>query len=283
MRIVTFGNCQADALAEVLSLGLPGSGYSVEFYSNNDRTGGMRSLEEIQEGVRGADLLVFQPLDDKHGVLSEANVRSQAKSEPIAFPYLFNSGIAGFCHTGGVASRRNADSNAAHSYGNVFGERTVIARLERGMPASAVIEAYVDGRINFNLRHRFDRCVAEVKRRDQGTEIKLGEHIAENHQKTRQFLTHNHPTTALIVEICRQLKALTDLPIDIAGLQRIQDENVAGLPGGRKRCPVSPYDAKELGYEFGHDPDWIERGTAIIQMIAEGYRAERGEPQDARV
>ena len=69
---MTFGNCQAEALAFLLRRGLPEASYSVSYYANNDVLGNLRPEQEILEAVRKADLLVFQPLDDtRHRPLTE--------------------------------------------------------------------------------------------------------------------------------------------------------------------------------------------------------------------
>lgn len=261
-RIVAFGNCQADALASFLRRALPATRYSVSFYSNNSRTGNLRPEQEILGVVREADLLVFQPLDDQHGALSEARIRATVRSADaaVSFPYLFNSGICSLAH---------APQALNHSYGFVFGEETIIGRLEQEASVRRIIDEYVEGLLDFSLRERFESCLVELERREKSTAIVLSGHIRRNYRHRRQFLTHNHPTTDLLVELCEQVRALTDLPIDLGALRRIEGENAAGLPF--EEAPVSPHDAAILGYEFGHDPDWIERGADLIRQVAAGH------------
>jgi hypothetical protein len=281
-RIVTFGNCQADALASILRRVLPASSYSLSFYSNNDRTGDLRPEQEILGAVRQADLLVYQPLDAQFGALSEANIRATARSadSAVSFSYLFNSGI---CSLGardlwcGSDDGRvgHAPEARQQSLGYIFGEETIVGRLEQGASVEAIFDEYVEGLLDFRLPERFERCLNELERREQSTAILLSGHIRRNYRRTRQFLTHNHPTTDLLVELCEQLRALTGLPIDLAALRRIEGENAAGLPGGRLQSPVSPHDVSILGYEFGHDPDWAERGAGLILRVAAYYARGR--------
>jgi hypothetical protein len=268
-RIVTFGNCQADALASFLRRALPATSYSVTFYSNNARTGDLRPGQEILGAVREADLVVFQPLDNSHDVLSEAGIRATVRTADaaVSFCYLFNSGICSLVH---------APYAPPHSYGMIFGEETIIGRLEQGASVEAIFDEYVEGSLDFGLPERFERCLVELERREQSTAIVLAGHIRRNYRHRRQFLTHSHPTTNLLVALCEQLRALTGLPIDLAALRRIEDENAAGLP--LEPAPVSPYDASILGYEFGHDPDWIERGVGLIRLIAADHARPRTAP-----
>jgi hypothetical protein len=287
-RIVTFGNCQAEALTPLLRRALPRNSYSVSYYANNDVTGNLRPEREILKAVRKADLLVFQPLDDKHGALSESSIRATVRNadSAVSFPYVFNSGIASLSarrlgrdwEQGSVWSSPEWVGNAQApqpSLGVIYGEETIIGRLEQGASVEEIFDEYVEGSLDFGLLDRFERCMAELERREQNMAIALSGHVRRNYRRKRQFLTHNHPTTELLVELCDQLQALTDLPIDLPALRRIEDENAARLPGGRVQSPISPHDASILGYEFGYDFDWVERGGGLILRIAAGYARDR--------
>jgi hypothetical protein len=280
MRIVTFGNCQAEAVASLLRRALPATRYSISFYSNNDRTGDLRPELEILGAIREADLLVFQPLDESHGALSEASIRATVRNadSAVSIPYVFNSGI---CSLSASRLERtwdrvgDAPQGRQHSRGIASGEETIIRRLEQGASVETIFDEYVEGSLDFGLLERFESCLVELERREKSTAIVLSGHIRQNYRRKRQFLTHNHPTTDLLVELCEQLRAVTDLPIDVAPLRRIEDENAARLPGGRLQSPISPHDASILGYEFGHDPDWVERGGGLILRVAAAYARAR--------
>ena len=279
---MTFGNCQLDALASLLRRALPATSYSVSFYSNNERTGDLRPEQEILGAVRQADLLVFQPLDDRHGALSEASIRATVRNadSAVSVPYVFNSGI---CSLSAVQLGRDVEHGSVghapqdrqDALTKIYGEETIIGRLEQGASVEAIFDEYVEGSLDFGLPERFESCMVELERREQGTAIVLSNHIRRNYRRRRQFLIFNHPTTDLLVEVCEQLRTLTDLPIDMAALRRTEDENAAGLPGGRFQSPVSPHDKSILGYEFGHDPDWVERGAGLILRVAASHARDR--------
>ena len=107
--IATFGNCQARGIASLLELLLPESFPAPTFFSNNVRTGRMQSPEEILAALGEADMVVFQPLRKDHGPLSESSVRASLGDSvtQVRFPYIFNSGVAGFCHAHNAASKRS--------------------------------------------------------------------------------------------------------------------------------------------------------------------------------
>lgn len=268
-KIVAFGNCQARGIGSLLEIFMPAAIEAPLFLSNNQRTDRMKSPDEILTRLNEADVAVFQPLKKDHGPLSEENVRAALDPSVtlVAFPYIFNSGIAGFCRAGRATSDK--------SYGKVFGEEVVLKRLEAGATGDELVEEYLEGELNLRVRQRFDHCMAQLAEREQTTEITLSEAILENYQDRRLLLMHNHPSTALYAEIIGQLKELTDLPIDIDALRSAEDENLADHAYKTENCPVSPRDLADLGCTYPPHPDWRETGPALIHMIADEWEQTR--------
>jgi hypothetical protein len=249
-RIVTFGNCQAEAMKRLLDRTLP-AGYRVEFFSNNSRTGAMRPEEDVLGAIGEADVVVFQPLRANHGRLAADGVRAAATGELVSFPYLFNAGVSGINRT----------------QGGIFGEAEIKAELEAGTSVPAVIQAYREGRIRFETRERFERSITELEKRDASTDLKVSGFIRANHTRTRLFLTANHPSTELLLELCAQLASVTGLPLDLDRVRALDNDDVAGL--GRGMAPVSPHDIETMGYEFPPDDAWEQIGIRLITTVAE--------------
>jgi hypothetical protein len=267
--IATFGNCQARGIASLLKISLPDSFEAPLFFSNNMRTAQMKSADEILTNLNAADVVVFQPLSDAHGPLSETNVRASLNGSVtlIAFPYIFNHGIAGFC--------RAVQAISDNSYGRVFGEEAVLKRLESGATAEELTEMYLAGELDLRVRQRFDRCMTKMAERERTAEIRLTDFILEHYRERRLLLMHNHPSTALYAEACAQLKDLTGLPIDVEGLRSADDENLADHAYKTEICPVSQRDLDDLGCTYAPDPDWRETGPRLIRMIASEWERKR--------
>jgi hypothetical protein len=265
-HIVTFGNCQADGLAKLMRMVLPDRGYEVEFLSSNARTGGMQSADEILSTIRRSSVLIFQPLGERHGPLSEPGIRAASTdcTAVLSFPHIFNSGIAGLSHA--------PYHDGGKPFGAIYGEEKVLDLLRGGATRGEVVDAYLAGAIDFELPERFGSCLTEMLRREEATDIRVGAYIAENFRAERLFVTHNHPTTALLAEMCVQVAAYAGLPIDLEALRSIEDQNVGG--GRTDQAPVSPHDAKALGYRFAPDPIWEEIGPRLIGKIADAFEVE---------
>jgi tetratricopeptide (TPR) repeat protein len=261
LRIVVFGNCQAKSIRQFLELSLPASEFEIVNYKNNPRTSEMKSEAEILEGIRQADLLIYQPLDAHHGNLSEANIRNNVVSSHtklISFPYIFNSGIYSLVHS---------PNSPGKSYGKIYGEDIIIDLLQK-YDVNTILELYQDGQINFDLKNRFDKCLTELAKRESTTDIKLAGFIDTNYRQHKLFLTSNHPTTIVFIEICRQIKELTNLPIDL-NLFDLNNDNIANLV--ITKTPISPYDIKTHGYQFNYEENWLDIGRDLITKIANYY------------
>lgn len=284
-RIVTFGNCQADGAKRLLEVTLP-AGFRIEFFSNNWRTHWMRPSEDILGAIGEADLVIFQPLKPSYGPLSEESVRETASGQVIAFPYIYNAAISGLSlalrpqprdGTGmpvQVDDLWNAHPDSLglnpQEHGLIFGEEAIVARLLAGMSRAQVIRAYEAGRIEFHLRRRFESSMRELARRDAGVELKFSTFIIANHQRERLFHYPTHPATPIFLELLRQLRDVTGLPIDLSRIEDSGNPDLARL-GGRGRAPITPSDVEALGYEFEPDERWQAIGRALISMIADKY------------
>jgi tetratricopeptide (TPR) repeat protein len=230
-------------------------------YKNNPRTSEMKSEAEILEGIRQADLLIYQPLDAHHGNLSEANIKNNvvsARTKLISFPYIFNSGIYSLVHS---------PNSPGKSYGKIYGEDIIIDLLQK-YDVKTILELYENRKIDFDLKNRFDRCLTELASRENTTDIKLANFISANYQQHKLFLTSNHPTTIVFVEICQQIQRLTQLPIDF-NLFDLNNDNIANLV--ITKTPISPYDIKTHGYQFNYEDNWLDIGRDLITKIANYY------------
>ena len=264
MNIVVFGNCQAQSIGKFLSLSLNSSEYKITTYQNNSRTGNMGTQADILNGIAQADILIYQPLQDHHGDLSEKNILTNVVSKNcklISFPYIFNSGAYSLIHS---------PRSPGRSYGKIYGENIIINLLEKH-DLDTVLKLYENHQIDFDLHNRFEKCIAELARRESNTDIKLTEFITDNYQQHKLFLTCNHPTTVVFSEMCKQISQLVDLPLNLQ-IFDYGDENIADLV--ITKTPISPYDIECHGYQFDSNNNWSEIGEELISKIANYYNSK---------
>jgi hypothetical protein len=255
-NIIVFGNCQAGAIAEILTAGLPDSGYHVEALSNNTRTGGMKSASEIISIIEQCDILIFQPPGENLGRLSEQNIRRRATNADllISYPYMFNSGMYSLSH---------APKAPDHDYGLIYGEEVIFDLLKK-QDIKSIINEYEKENIDFNLEKRFQHCINGLRGRESSTDIKLSDFILDKYKSEKIFLSHNHPATQLLQEVCMQIKEISGLPLSLDWIDA-KNENIGKFP--EINTPISPYDKKIHGYTFDAHKDWFNKGKQLIEQI----------------
>ena len=148
--------------------------------SNNARTGNFKSKDEILHKLERADVVIYQPLGEKHGSLSERNLKRITGSDAtlVSFPYLFNSGMYSLGH---------APLATNNEYGFIYGEE-IIKRLLQEHSLEDVLDLYRKGLIDFKLKSRFNFCMSELSRRESYTDIKVTDFIRANYQSRKLLL-----------------------------------------------------------------------------------------------
>jgi len=265
-KIVLFGNCQSEQLFRLFSLLLPQSEFEIKNFSNNTRTGNLLPSEEILSAIRGCDVLIYQPLSKNHGDLSEDNLLKIIRSNctKISFPYIFNSGVYSLCH---------APRSTTHGYGMIYGEEVIIDLVKAGKNREEIIEDYKNGVIDFDLKTRFRESIAEMAKREAQLDIKLTDFIEKNYQKQKNFITHNHPSNLLLLEIIRQVTVIAQLPIEENSFPKIIFPDLI-----ETNCPISPYDIMIHGYKFNQHQNWKKKGAKLINLIIDSYYYEQENP-----
>lgn len=251
-NVIFFGNCQAGHLTKIMSKLINSDEFHFQHYANNARTGGQKSIGETLDAIGNADFLFYQPLGDAHGGLSEENILQTINCNcvPLSFSYIFNSGICSLCY--------------APQAGKILGSDIIIAML-KDKQREDIVEAFRHGDIDFDLPHRFNTCLTEMRRREEHTNIKISDYIEANYKSTRLFVSHNHPSNPLFFEVIRQIFQLTDLPMQ----KSLANLRVNELPN--TNCSISPFDKAALGYQFNADEDWFEQGTFLINKIIDDH------------
>ena len=158
-----------------------------------------------------------------------------------------------------------------NEYGFIYGE-DIVRNLLQQYDLEEVLRLYRSGLIDFDLRNRFNFCMGELLRREARTDIKVADFIKENYQQRKLFCTHNHPTTFLFEEVCRQIVKHVDLSFDLLQIE-VDNDNQAKL--SQTNTPISPSDVEIHGYQFAPHDNWFSQGKELIVTIHQSVLSSR--------
>ena len=259
-KVLVFGNCQSRIIAGILKANLNLNRYDVDFLINNVRSKGFKGEDATYSVVAESDILICQPLGERHGKLAFSYIQDSLKNKCrfVTYPYLFNSGIQSLGYV--FNSKKN-------SYGEIYGSEAIVKSIS-DIGYEATINAFKTGNINFSLMERFNFCIDELRRREVDLDIKLTDYILKNYQHQQLFISHNHPTKTLFKELVRQAVEILDICPDFQGHKRDYNNIKSLIDNG---AGYSPYDVKIHNYKFGYHSDWIERGIHLIEMIYKAH------------
>ena len=261
MKIVLYANCQADGIAHFLKKTPLAA--EIKVWHNWQVLMKEQPLAGLLDDLRSADVLIFQPCRD--GYICVDNVHVPGTDELIqryvrpgcalvSFAYQFNHGFfpilkvapgrAGFITGDDVLSWHN----------------------------SGALREYDADCFIFDCARRFIECLAEQSRREALCSVRMADWILGNYQEKRLFLTQNHPSSGLFVELTKRIMTVMGqlLPdywdkVYFSGLSS-EVENEAGLPG---TLPVHPAVVRELGLKYGPSPDSSYYRTLLQDLLKE--------------
>jgi hypothetical protein len=144
-----------------------------------------RPIDEIIENFRKTDILIYQPLSQKHYPYSTNNLLQYLPNEckKVSFPYIFNDAFWGYPVAGNFKDGINGDFILSEAY-----------------------EDPID---------RFLYNVNITKEKESDTVVKISEFILNNYLDIELFYTQNHPTPVIIKEVSRQILEYLKIDNDI--------------------------------------------------------------------
>jgi len=214
--ISIYGNCQASEIKSMLL-------YSKNFVKKYGTDTYLalnwifikshNPIDEIIENFKKTDLLIYQPLPDKHYPYSTNHLLQYLPKDciKISFPYIFNDAIWGWPVEGNYKDAVEGDFVLSQEYDDPV------------------------ARFYYNLEI--------TKEKEKDTTIKIANFIDEKHLDFELFYTQNHPTTMVIKEICDQI--LNHLEIE-------NDLDISGYNPGYDgfRWPITKDAIKKFGFRY---------------------------------
>lgn len=260
MKLLFFGNCQAEALASLTSLNNPG--IEVEYTGSSDR---VRRYDPARTAklFDWCDRLIAQPIHNMDNPDNHVSMTARFGAKLVFIPYVYLDGIYSICR---LPPGRNGTPG-------FVGDAPVRAELERhGLDTT--LRRFRNGRLGFNHARRFERTLATLEEREAVAHVRVGDWIRDTYRRWPPMLTHNHPHPEMLNHIGETLAALLGVEFRRVTPEAPENWGMITLPDyGRV---LSPQGVADLGLDYPPEPDWEETGTAFIREIA-GVQPPPGE------
>ena len=169
--ILVYGNCQAKALYSVLN---QSKNFTKKFGIDKTILNNYESIRErsaVKYSLfRKCCLFIYQPLSDKHKQYSTNHLLNYVPKDcvKLAIPYIYNDAFFKSCK----------------SLDYIIGEFDLSAHED--------------------LNERFEYCCSIQKTKDKDCNVKLFEFIKNHKSPKNLYITQNHPSKELIIEVVKQ-------------------------------------------------------------------------------
>ena len=259
MKIVFYGNCQAQAAS--FAIQARNKSLTVEYAGNSHRVD-LFDPERSWRLLDEADAIVTQSIMNMDNEDNHEALRARFGDRAIFMPYVFVDGLHSFSLTTPVHHKLVVD----HLLGGTF----LLDHLRRHGVRKTIWD-YRVGKIDFHHRDRFNRTMAEMRRREaaSGCEIRIADDIERMYRTSQKMLTHNHPSPDLMNIISGKIADRLGL-----SFSDITPEEMHAY--ARIILPVSvtiatPWCKSELGLTYPYDLQWFFQGRDMIQRLARAY------------
>ena len=209
-KCLFYGNCQVIFyLHNILkNNNIFNEQYDTTIYVNHDRDN-FTVLRNINvEDLQNCDVIIFQPLDDNHGVYSTNNILKFVKDTciKISFPYIYSSFIY---------STYFESASERWTIGTLIncGWRNIIKLILLNATLEEILIKFDNNEIDFYFEERRNICIDTLQKKEEKCNIKVSEFILNNYRNKRLFVTQNHLTDFFNIFIANNVLQLLNLNI----------------------------------------------------------------------
>ena len=232
-RVVVWGNCQAEPVAVLLRTALAPLGWRVEpvapvFLAD------AAEVERVRTLVRGADVLISQPIGDDYG-LPGSSTAALAELLPVGarllrFPVAFHVGPFPY-----QVNAHGADGVRVLAPLTDYHDLRAVAAAERGLDLASALDQWPEPTPDV-VRQISAGSVAELHRREAGLDVVASTAVLD----PGAMMTISHPANALLADVADQLLAA----LGVAAAVTVPAREFLGA----RRAPVEPAVAHALGW-----------------------------------
>ena len=188
--------------------------------------------EQILEKTK---LLIYQPLDSKHGDCSTEYILNKLPSDciSISLPRLY---FKGYWPQHDSNPFNQGNEKGFHGL-FPYGDTNVNSMMNEVLSQEKIIQE-ISKKDFYNreeLLKNIDYTLSELSKRETNTDIKISDFIRDNYRKYRLFHTINHPTDVLGLEVANQILSKLNMPPISEGTKPQYKEVL-----GRLQVPIYP-------------------------------------------
>jgi hypothetical protein len=202
------------------------------------------------------DHIVTQPIMNEENADFQVHLRERFSGKITFMPYIWVDGLYSLCSKG---PERNEGLAA------IIGEEIVRESIQ-SQGLGRTMKNFETGALGMKHRHRFERCLAELERREAFCDVTVSGFLREHYRDQPLMITHNHPHPVLVNEIARQISERLGLAHKDIGPGAPRPYAAITLPEFGK--VLSPYGVEELGLKYPYDIQWLRSGKNLIRQIA---------------
>jgi hypothetical protein len=207
-KVVAYANCQAKNILRILA---KHPVLSREYDFENPTI--LSNFALMQEGkgvpyheIESADLFLYQPTADKHGVYATSEILKHCKPDckRISFPYVYNYA---FWEVLVFADGDYAVGHSAMRYAHL--NHAPITRLkEQGLSFEKVSQMILEDKVDWEFAKRYADTQEILRQKESECDIKVSDFIDAHYKDSLLFYTQNHVALPLLSHIAKQAVTL---------------------------------------------------------------------------
>lgn len=198
--------------------------------------------EQILEKTK---LFIYQPLDSKHGHCSTEYILEKLPSDciSISLPRLY---FKGYWPQHAVNPYNQAKPEILYDL-FPYGDHNLNQMLKQKLPKSKILNE-VSRRDIYDsklLLNNIKQNLAESKKRETATDVKIADYIHANYQNKQLFHTINHPTDIIGLEVANQILRILNMSPLPESTKPLTREALGGI-----QVPIYPSVIEQLNLTF---------------------------------
>jgi len=270
-RVVVYGNCQGGPIGRLLERACPDFEV-VRAPPVHTIPADGPEVEALEALMRGADIVLSQPVDAAWGRRGSAHLRQvYARSEWIEFPSIYFGGVFPYLQYLRIGGGKSLQGPLGD-----YHDQRIVSAWEAGLSEADAVARLAAADVEY-CRERFHAALAESRRREQGLPIQVMDHVERHVAGARTFHTFNHPTNAVMWEVVMQFLRLVSARMQVPGPPQNQylDHVSAAVPA----------ELAEAAGVAATDPRYClaRREIAPAELVREFYRAYAATPDFAAI